>query len=143
MSRNTTTALSLFAEDVRDPARSVITLEEWKRLQPAEQARLLVSRWPYKTHLNKQDNDSIEWARWSWNPVTGCEHNCPYCYARDFAERFYPQGFVPTIHLDRFSAPYRKVPLEAATDISFRNIITCSMADLFGQWVPKEWIEAV
>jgi pyruvate-formate lyase-activating enzyme len=26
---------------------------------------------------------------WSWNPVTGCLHDCPYCYARDIANRFY------------------------------------------------------
>lgn len=44
---------------------------------------------------------------------------------------------------DMLSAPYRRPPSEAATDISYRNIFTCSMADLFGNWVPKEWIEAV
>jgi protein gp37 len=36
-----------------------------------------------------------------------------------------------------------KVPAEADRDISYRNVFTCSMADLFGRWVPKEWIEAV
>ncbi len=34
-------------------------------------------------------NENIEWARWSWNPVTGCRHGCDYCYARDIANRFY------------------------------------------------------
>ena len=27
--------------------------------------------------------------------------------------------------------------------IGYRNVFTCSMADLFGRWVPVEWIEAV
>ena len=24
----------------------------------------------------------IEWCTHTWNPVTGCRHGCPYCYAR-------------------------------------------------------------
>jgi protein gp37 len=35
------------------------------------------------------------------------------------------------------------VPASAKEDISYRNVFTCSMADLFGRWVPAEWIEAV
>jgi protein gp37 len=30
----------------------------------------------------------IEWCDASWNPVTGCEHGCDYCYARGIARRF-------------------------------------------------------
>ena len=30
----------------------------------------------------------IDWADASWNPVTGCYHDCKYCYARRIAERF-------------------------------------------------------
>lgn len=30
----------------------------------------------------------IDWATKTWNPVTGCLHNCPYCYARNMAQRF-------------------------------------------------------
>jgi protein gp37 len=37
----------------------------------------------------------------------------------------------------------QKVPAEAATDTRYRNVFTCSMADLFGRWVPAEWINAV
>ncbi len=25
-------------------------------------------------------NDNIKWAKWTWNPVTGCKHGCDYCY---------------------------------------------------------------
>ena len=35
------------------------------------------------------------------------------------------------------------VPPEAVTDTRYRNVFTCSMADLFGRWVPAAWIEAV
>ena len=30
----------------------------------------------------------IEWADSTWNPVTGCYHDCPYCYAERTARRF-------------------------------------------------------
>jgi protein gp37 len=94
--------------------------------------------------FNEQQTTNIEWARWSWNPVTGCRHNCSFCYARDIAARFYPQGFVPTFLPERLDAPRStRVPAIAASDIGYKNVFTCSMADLFGKWVPREWIAAV
>jgi protein gp37 len=106
----------------------------------------------------------IEWADRTWNPVTGCLHGCPYCYARNMVRRFgspdndvgiyeldrpghdyadngegwiqnYPHGFRPTLHRYRLNEPqWIKKP---------QNIFVCSMADLFGTWVPDEWIEQV
>lgn len=93
-----------------------------------------------------QVNDNIGWARWSWNPVTGCLHNCDYCYARDIANRFYEQKFEPTFLPERLDAPANtKLPRSADPDQDprWRNVFTCSMADLFGKWVPQEWIDAV
>lgn len=84
--------------------------------------------------LNKT---SIEWCDRTWNPVTGCKHGCPYCYARKIAERFrgtkaWPNGFEPTCHEDRWGDPFTvKKP---------QTIFVCSMADLFGEWVPPSWI---
>ena len=34
------------------------------------------------------DKTKIEWADATWNPVTGCLHGCPYCYAARIAKRF-------------------------------------------------------
>lgn len=91
-----------------------------------------------------QVNDNIGWAKWSWNPVTGCLHTCEYCYARDIAERFYPQGFKPTFLPERLVAPQNtQIPGSANDDPAWRRVFTCSMADLFGKWVPQEWIDAV
>jgi protein gp37 len=106
---------------------------------------------------NQGDNDNIEWALWSWNPVTGCRHDCPYCYARDIANRFYEQKFEPSLWPGRLAAPQNttfpegKIAVEKAkrtpegdvTALGLGNVFTCSMADLFGRWVPAEWIEAV
>ena len=102
----------------------------------------------------------IDWCDSTWNPVTGCLHGCEYCYARGIANRFgfgayepnidervliepavsagkkvpYPFNFEPTFHKYRLNEYQNK---------KGRNIFVCSMADLFGDWVPDEWIEEV
>lgn len=137
-----------------------------KRAQP-EIESYTVAQWQAFTDDRKADllnragnkglnetNDNVEWALWTWNPVSGCLHNCAYCYARDIANRFYshlPEGerFTPVLYPDRLTAPANtRVP--DLTDIAdpvqrmrLQNIFTCSMADLFGKWVPSEWIHAV
>lgn len=108
----------------------------------------------------------IDWADMTWNPVTGCLHKCEYCYARKIASRFgkfckidqvniktvgsgqhtcveveykqdtpYPEMFTPTLHKYRLNEPAQKTKPQ--------NIFVCSMADLFGDWVPDEWIRSV
>lgn len=91
-------------------------------------------------------NDHISWAAWSWNPVTGCLHECPYCYARELATRpsyaaTYPVGFTPLFHHERLDAPANTtVPADAEQDPRRKRVFVCSMADLYGKWVPDEWI---
>lgn len=108
------------------------------------------------------DKTKIEWCDASWNPVTGCLHTCPYCYARRMVKRFeampgqtdgtlieldapakgihggvspYPYGFTPTLHRYRLDVPKKWTKP--------RTIFVCSMADLFGDWVPDRWISDV
>jgi DNA repair photolyase len=53
-----------------------------------------------RAQLNRQkegeDDNLIDWAMWTWNLITGCQHDCPYCYARDIAERFQGTAAFPT-----------------------------------------------
>jgi protein gp37 len=94
--------------------------------------------------FNEQKNDNIEWARWSWNPVTGCLHGCNFCYAREIALKIYDQKFEPTFLPERLAAPRNtKVPDKAGEDIGWANVFVCSMADLWGKWVPSEIIRLV
>jgi protein gp37 len=120
-----------------------VTLDDWNTLKDRDRKRLFKTT--SEDRFNAQDNDNIEWALWSWNPITGCLHNCPYCYARDIAERFYEQKFKPSFWPGRLNAP-RNTPFpeqKAAEWMGHKNVFVCSMADLFGRWVPSEWIEAV
>lgn len=110
------------------------------------------------------DKTKIDWCDATFNPVTGCLHDCEYCYAKRIAHRYvgscgsdggshildepfngsplhiasnepYPFEFDPTFHRYRLDIPaHWKRP---------RTIFVCSMADLFGEWVPDEWIREV
>ena len=92
-------------------------------------------------------NENIDWAKWSWNPVTGCQFGCSYCYARSMAERFpnnFPKGFKPHFRKDRLAAPQNTlIPKGREREPGIRNVFVCSMADLFGDWVPQKWIDDV
>lgn len=120
----------------------------------------------------------IEWCSHTWNPVTGCFHGCPYCYARGVANRFglqfapklgdpgmegagkydspeglgtmlelekpyirggkaqpFPMAFMPTFHRYRLQEP--------ELEKMHRDIFVVSMGDLFGKWVPTDWIRDV
>jgi protein gp37 len=70
----------------------------------------------------------------------------------------YPFGFEPTFLPHRLIAPkntkpfspdmirakanQRNLPLEYANQFA-KNVFVCSMADLFGDWTPTEWIKQV
>jgi protein gp37 len=102
-----------------------------------------------KATFNQTPGEGISWAEWSWNPVTGCLHGCDYCYAREIAtnDRFklyYPAGFTPLFHSERLDAPRNTtIPAAHADEDAWHRVFVCSMADLYGRWVPDEWIQQV
>jgi protein gp37 len=127
-----------------------VSLDHWRTLDHKTQMALLPPNADAvkPRRFNKQESDAIEWAQWSWNPITGCLHDCPYCYARDVAlgraASAYPYGFLPALRPASLLAPrHMQVPAAAAADTRYRNVFTGSMADVFGRWVPREWIETV
>ena len=115
----------------------------------------------------------IEWTDFTWNPITGCKHECRYTYCyntmkntavlnrygakyrynggyiveKDWKGRetggnhialkgeVYPYGYDPTYYPHRLDEPAKK---RAAS-----RIFVVDTGDLFGNWVPGEWIEAV
>lgn len=123
------------------------------------------------------NRSKIEWCDHTWNPITGCRHNCQYCYARRMTARFagdvrlnkmakkdysivpaadrgedlyvldapmmnetgnalvYPFDFEPTLHRYRMDIPGK---LKMGN-----NIFVGAMADVFGAWVPDEWLDEI
>lgn len=104
-------------------------------------------------------NTKIEWCDSTFNPITGCWHGCKYCYARNMANRFktegvldpescmeldepymangkaqpYPFAFTPTFHR------YRLDQIRHWKNEKPKNVFICSMADMFGIWIPHDW----
>ena len=117
------------------------------------------------------NKSKIEWCDFTWNPVTGCRHGCPYCYAAKQARRF--SGDVrlnkSSEQLQRdenglyiLDKPFKNQVGKVIPDpVGFEpimhryrlpmlaqkkkpaKIFVVSMGDLFGSWVPDSWIEEV
>ena len=90
--------------------------------------------------MNKQGKNGIPYCDFTWNPVVGCLHGCSYCFAERIAKRFngskaFPNGFEPTFHASRL--------LEVEKIKKPSRIFVSDMGDLFGDWVPSEWIKNV
>ena len=118
----------------------------------------------------------IEWATHVWNPITGCNHGCRYCYAKRIIDRFapkmterpepgsiieeapgilcatkpvrlvdskgeytrsanFPTGFNPTFYRYQLDYPEHKT--------APCRVFVVAMGDMFGEWVPDEWIEKI
>jgi len=80
---------------------------------------------------------NIEWADYTWNPITGCtkiSEGCANCYAHAVNRRFGKEkDFKVTVHEDRLREPTR---LKKGA-----KIFVCSMSDLFHDDVPDAIIQ--
>lgn len=90
----------------------------------------------------------IEWTDFVWNPIVGCKHNCDYCYARRMNDRFKfiekwdePQFFQDRMSVKAPSMPKNRNRIAERIDKDRPVVFVGSMADVFGSWVPKEWIQ--
>lgn len=109
----------------------------------------------------------IDWCDSTWNPISGCLHGCPYCNVEKMAKKYgkplddsylnkidiiynngikllkidekldnpYIDYFTPTLHTYRLHEPERKT--------KSRSIFVGSVSDVFGEWIPNEWIEEI
>jgi protein gp37 len=124
--------------------KTTYSVAEWEAMDPGERAERIAIGFAHPTGGFNAVNQNIAWAKWSLNVVTGCLHDCVYCYARDIAVRYFPQKFAATFLPDRLAAPqHMTLPKTADGTVGWRNVFVDSMADLFGKWVPDDWIAAV
>ena len=86
----------------------------------------------------KRKNRMFGFVTETWNPVVGCRHFCSYCWAKKQARRQknrceFCYKFIPHIHWSRLNRKFKPNSL----------VFVCDMADLFGYWVPNEWIKEI
>lgn len=70
------------------------------------------------------------------NPLIGCKNNCSYCYARKLNTRFkwIDEWTDPQPNWKEFDIDYSGKP---------KFIFIGSMSDLFGSWVPRNFIQDI
>ena len=89
-----------------------------------------------KEKTKKMNKTKIEWADYTWNPITGCSRKCEYCYARKIARRFgktkNEKEFIPTFHPERLN-DIRKIKNPS-------KIFVCSMGEIFDPQVRLDWL---
>lgn len=79
--------------------------------------------------LNKQRGNMYNFVSHTWNPIRGCLHGCTYCYVKS---------------MPNYNSKPRLVEKELTVSLGEDNTIFIgSASDMFGDWVPDEWIEKV
>lgn len=114
------------------------------------------------------NKSKIDWTDFTWNPVTGCNRGCTYCYARKQAARFCgdirlnkasPQLTDAGNNTYILEQPFKNsrgsvIPFPAGFAPTLHTyrlglpakkkkpavIFVCSMADLFAPHIPTSWI---
>ena len=83
--------------------------------------------------MNKAKGRMFKSVGWTWNPLAGCTHDCPYCYARRQRAKW-KKGFEPEFREHYFKD---KMPDDGSW------IFVGSMGDMFCWGVHSNWIHKV
>jgi len=84
----------------------------------------------------------IEWADYTWNPLTGCSRRCVYCYAWRMAKRL--RGRFGYSKDDPFKVSFHPERLHEPSQLKKPSkIFVCSMGELFDFKSKYGWIGLV
>ena len=74
-----------------------------------------------------------------WNPLGGrCKHNCIYCWSMG------EKGLVKKYNMQKYQGEPRLIPKEFKRTFNEGGFcFVCDMVDLFGDWIPNEWINSI
>jgi protein gp37 len=92
---------------------------------------------------------NIEFADFSWNPITGCRNGCDYCWAKKFNDRYFKTDFsIPQFHEERLNEKIPGLPkvrnyIAKAISPDKPVIFTVDMGDIFSEGVSVYWLEDV
>jgi len=85
--------------------------------------------------MNRQGKGKIEYLNYTWSPISGCLHDCEYCYMKRMAARFPQISMEPKFHPERLYGPlYLQKP-------SIIGVVYSG--DMWGKWVFSNWIRQV
>jgi protein gp37 len=89
---------------------------------------------------------SIEFCDFTWNPITGCNNQCSYCWAEKFSNRYKMQldFHKPEFHETRLNEKIPRIPKERnyiaqAISPDLPIIFTVDMGDIFSQGIDNLW----
>lgn len=85
----------------------------------------------------RKKRNGISWTDWTWNPISGCLHGCPYCYMRRMEKRF------PGIMMPKFKPEYMERFRHVRKVKPGDKVFVGSSGDMWGSWVPPRWIADV
>jgi len=110
------------------------------------QAEQLAVRLRQFTKLRKGDNI----ADWSWNPITGCDYECKYCYAKHMVDVHYKEAipdpsmrFKPRLRRELLSAPFNTMPPDIFSTQTSNKVLVSDMGDILSKSIPADWINEV
>lgn len=90
-------------------------------------------------NVNKAKGRMFKFVDWTWHPIIGCQHGCIYCWAETLVENRlkhfggkYKDGF--------FTPKLVQDELEGAWRIKDAIVGVSLTGDMWGNWVPREWI---
>lgn len=82
-----------------------------------------------EARMNRAKGNMSYWVDYTWNPIRGCQYDCSYCYLKSIPGF----DFTPRLVQKELNVKHPEHSI----------IFVGSTADMFGDFVPSDWIKEV